>query len=25
MPIEVKAVPKDEYRKWVAEQTGEDG
>lgn len=25
MPIEVKAVPKDEYREWVAEQTGEDG
>ncbi|MGM0450586.1 MAG: cytochrome c oxidase subunit II [Pseudomonadota bacterium] len=24
MPIEVKAVPKDEYREWVAEQTGED-
>ncbi|WP_077529905.1 cytochrome c oxidase subunit II [Vreelandella utahensis] len=25
MPIEVKAVPKDDYREWVAEQTGEDG
>lgn len=25
MPIAVKAVPKDEYREWVAEQTGEDG
>ncbi|MEQ6885666.1 cytochrome c oxidase subunit II [Salicola sp. Rm-C-2C1-2] len=25
MPIEVKAVPKDEYREWVAEQTGENG
>jgi cytochrome c oxidase subunit 2 len=25
MPIEVKAVPKDEYREWVAEQTGDDG
>ena len=25
MPIEVRAVPKDEYKEWVAEQTGEEG
>lgn len=25
MPIQVKAVPKDEYREWVAEQTGDNG